>query len=304
MSGLAEEISKIKELSPSSAKTYASVLKTMYKKLDIDGGVSTTTIVKNIKAVLRYAKQKPIKQRKQLLSAVLLFVDKNNAKIAYEIRELMSDATNADYEQSKKQELTPNQKRAWLDWKSIIAIREKLAAVSEPLWEKANLSGTEFSTLQDYVIVCLYSYNAPRRAVDYCLMRKGEPRNNKENGIRRKGNKMYFVFNIFKTAKEYGAQTIQVDSELRDILMRWIKVNPCEWLLVGDNCDHLSSASLTKRLGRIFNKPGFGINILRHAYVSDVALKNMPFLNELEQTAKELGHSSMETILYKKKTPK
>lgn len=304
MSGLAEEISKIKELSPSSAKTYASVLKTMYNKLDIDGGVSTTTIVKNIKAILRYAKDKPIKQRKQLLSAVLLFVDKNNAKIAYEIRELMSDASTADAEQAKKQELTPNQKRAWLDWKSIISIREKLAAVSEPLWQKANLSGSEFSTLQDYVIVSLYSYNAPRRAVDYCLMRKGEPGNNKENGIRRKGNKMYFVFNIFKTAKEYGPQTIQVDSELRDILTKWIKVNPCQWLLVGDNCDHLSSASLTKRLGRIFNKPGFGINILRHAYVSDVALKNMPFLNELEQTAKELGHSSMETILYKKKAPK
>lgn len=304
MSDLVTQISKLKDLSLGSAKTYASVLRSMYKKLDIEGGVSTQSIVKNIKSIFKYAKEKPTKQRKQLLSAVLLFVDKNNAKIAFDIRELMSSATHDDFEQAKKQELTPNQKRAWLDWKSIISIRDKLASVSEPLWEKSNLSGSEFSTLQDYVIVCLYSYNAPRRAVDYCLMRKGEPRNQSENGIRKKGDKMYFIFNTFKTAKEYGSQTIQVDSELRHVLAKWMKVNPCQWLLVGDNCDHLSSASLTKRLGRIFNKPGFGINILRHAYVSDVALKNMPFLNELEETAKELGHSSMETILYKKKVPK
>ena len=301
MSALASEISKLKELSPSSARTYASVLKSMFTKLDIDTGVSTQSITKNIKSILQYAKSKPTKQRKQLLSAVLLFVDKNNAKIASDIRELMSAANKDDTAHEHKQELTPNQKRAWLDWKGIVVVRDKLSVACKDLWTKSNLSGSEFQTLQDYVILCLYTYNPPRRAVDYCLMRKGEPRSSSENGIRRRGNRMYFVFNLYKTSKEYGSQTIQVDPTLRDILIQWMKVNPCQWLLVGEKCDHLTSSGLTKRLSKIFNKPGFGINILRHAYVSDVALKNMPFLTELEETAKELGHSSMETILYKKK---
>ena len=292
---------KLKDLSHSSARTYASVLGTMFRKLDIQAEISAASIGKNWKSIFKYAKDKPIKQRKQLLSAILIFVDKENGKIAEQIRESMSSASKDDKEQEEKQELTGNQKRAWLDWKDIVSVRDKLANAVASLWDKERLSNSEFQTLQDYIIVCLYSYNPPRRAVDYCVMRKGEPRSSKENGIRRKGGKMVFVFNTYKTAKEYGSQTVSVDSELRDILSKWIKINPCEWLIVGRGCNPMSSSSLSQRLSSIFNKPGFGVNMLRHAYVSDVALKNMPFLDQLKETAEELGHSAMETILYKKK---
>ena len=301
MSALVSKILKLKDISNSSARTYASVLSSMFRKLDIQNEISSSTISKNWKLILKYAKEKPNKQRKQLLSAILIFVDKENAKIANEARENMSVASQDDKEQSEKQELTASQKHAWLDWADILKVRQKLASAVAPLWDKERLSNSEFQNLQDYVIVCLYSYNPPRRAVDYCVMRKGEPRNDKENGIRRRGGKMVFVFNTYKTAKEYGSQTVPIDSELRDILTKWIKINPCDWLIVGRGCNPMSSSSLSQRLSQIFNKPGFGVNILRHAYVSDVALKNMPFLNQLKETAAELGHSAMETILYKKK---
>jgi hypothetical protein len=299
MTTLVQHIMKLKELSPSSARTYASVLKSMFTKLDLSGEISESTITKNIKPIITFAKKKPIKQRKQLLSAILLFVQ-HNEKLVNQIKPLMSVAAEQDHEQQEKQQLTDNQKRSWMDWNDIISIRSKLEETVSPLWDKERLSNSEFQLLQDYVIVCLYSYNPPRRAVDYCVMRKGEPRSNKENGIRRRGQKMSFIFNSYKTSKEYGSQTIQVDSELRDILKKWIALNPCDWLIVGNGCNPMSSSSLSQRLSRIFNKPGFGINILRHAYVSDVALKNMPFLKDLKKTAEELGHSSMETILYKK----
>ena len=300
MSGLVQKIHALKDLSPSSARTYASVLKTMMGKLEMDSEITDKNISKNLKKIIAYAKQKPLKQRKQLLSALLLFV-KENVKVSEQFREIMQTASEEDKEQSRKQELTDNQKRSWMDWKDIINVRSKLENSIKSLWDEKKLSNSEFQLLQDYVIVCLYSYNPPRRAVDYCLMRKGEPRSNKENGITRKGSKMFFKFNTYKTAKDYGSQSIPVESELRDILIKWIKINPCEWLLVGNGCSHMTSSMLSHRLSRIFNKPGFGVNILRHAYVSDVALKNMPFLNKIEDTAEKLGHSSMETILYKKK---
>jgi pterin-4a-carbinolamine dehydratase len=48
-------------------------------------------------------------------------------------------------------------------------------------------------------------------------------------------------------------------------------------------------------------KPGFGVNMLRHAFVSDVTLKDMPFVDELKAVADQLGHHPKETILYKKR---
>jgi len=52
-------------------------------------------------------------------------------------------------------------------------------------------------------------------------------------------------------------------------------------------------------LNAIFDK-NISASMLRHIYVSDVTLKNMPKLSELEKVAHDMGHSTAEQMMYKK----
>lgn len=286
------------KLSDSSVKTYASILKSMWHSLDLDSPVSSTSIKKYFGSIKQYILNQKPKYQKQLISALLLLT--SDEKIKEILSHIMEDASEEDKKNSEKQQLTDNQKSAWMDWKDIIKRREAMAAGISDLWNKSKLTSAELHRIQDFVILALYTYNAPRRALDYCAMANGEPTKKLPNGIETDGSKGNFVFNIYKTAAQYGKQTLPIDNELFKILKRWLEINPCDSLLYSSHCEPMSSSSLTKRLARITKKNGFGVNILRHAYVSDVVLKDTPFVKELKQTAKELGHSSAETLLYKK----
>jgi integrase len=122
------------------------------------------------------------------------------------------------------------------------------------------------------------------------------------NYIDQTGQGNYFVFNRYKTSKKYGQQKIEIPIELWEILREWIKVSKSEWLFhcSMSNLSALRSDQFTRFISSIFEKPGVGVNILRHAFVSDTVLSQMPFLDELKETAYKLGHSPSETILYKK----
>jgi hypothetical protein len=113
----------------------------------------------------------------------------------------------------------------------------------------------------------------------------------------------YFVFNQYKTSKTYGCQTILIPNELWKILREWLKVNQSDWLfhVSMNNLNALRPDQMTRRLAQVFNQTRFGVNLLRHAYVSDQILADVPFINELKRHAYELGHSPQETMLYKKR---
>jgi integrase len=287
-----------KDLSDSSVRTYASILKSMFKVLDLEAPYINRTIKSNFAEIKRYIQKKKPKYQKQLISALLLLV--SEVPLIESLSQIMENATKEDQRETEKQQLTSNQKAAWMDWKDIIKRREEMAAEISHLWQKSKLTSSELHKIQDFVILALYTYNAPRRALDYCAMANGQPTKAFPNGIKKDGSKGYFVFDLYKTAAKYGKQTIQIDSELFKILKQWIEINPCDSLLYSSQCKPLSSSSLTKRLARITHKHGFGVNILRHSYVSDVVLKDTPFVKELKETAEEMGHSSSEHLLYKK----
>ena len=288
-------------LSRSSARTYASILRSMFLRLDLNAIVSNESISRNLNIILRYVSTKMANERKQLLSAILIFIEPSNSKALDLINNLMKTARIENQLANEKQLYTAKQKKAWLSWSDILNVRSKLKNSVEQLWDKQQLTRFELQHLQDYIIVCLYTYNPPRRALDYCLMKKTIPLNESENGIEYKGDQMFFIFNKYKTAKDYGSQRIKVDNELRNILVKWFRINNSEFVLQSIQGSKITSSGLTKRLAKIFMKPGFGVNMLRHAFVSDVTLKDMPFVNELKEVAEKLAHNSKETILYKKR---
>jgi hypothetical protein len=281
-------------LSSNTLKTYASYLNSLIKKNDLTV-LNLSTI--GSKKVFEYIKKLPLKARKVLLSALLLYFKNDDSKAIAKQKENWQSWIKEDMEQDKqneeKQELTATQKENWLDWKDILKRRDEL----EYIPTGAKWSRKEINKFQDYLISALYTYNAPRRAQDYAtmLMTKGSP---KDNFIH--WNTQEFIFNDYKTKKVYNTQKIKIADELFALLKLWKKHNKTGVLLEDTHGNPMTAKKLSSRLGSIFKKPGFGVNILRHSYVSD-NLKGMPFLDKIKDIASDLGHSPSETVLYKKK---
>jgi len=251
--------------------------------------------------VLVYLAGLPDNRVKQAASALLALFPADP-----DLETFIASANKACNEQDEKQELTTSQKLAWKPWVDILQCRQKYEEICDPLWVKLKLTDQEYNTLQEYMIACVYTYIAPRRCIDFCEMRITDQECAKEyNVIARDTDHQSFVFNQYKTSKTYGCQTILIPSALWTILREWIKINTSPWLFHVSKNDlrPLRSDEMTRRLAKVFNQRGFGVNLLRHAYVSDHLLASTPFISVLKRHARELGHSPHETMLYKKHAP-
>ena len=283
------------KLSANSVKTYASNLRTLCKNIKYDGSVDDLMNEKSCQ-VINYIGLLPDNRIKQAASAVLIGCPEN-----VELKTLIAEANKRCCETEQKQELTSSQKLAWLPWNEIINIRDTLEKECHPLWVKLQLSSADYFKLQNLVIATVYTAIPPRRCLDFCHM-KLEDDEDGENAIICEDNKHFFVFNRYKTCKTYGRQQVEIPSHLWELLREWKKISVSCWMIHMslNNPTPLRSDQLCRRLAQVFNKKGFGVNLLRHAYVSDELLSDMPFIEELERSAYKLGHSMKETILYKK----
>ena len=81
-----------KSLSRSSARTYSSILRSMFLRLDLNAIVSNESISRNLNVILKYVAGKLSNERKQLLSAILIFIDPSNTKALDLINNLMRTA--------------------------------------------------------------------------------------------------------------------------------------------------------------------------------------------------------------------
>jgi hypothetical protein len=241
------------------------------------------------------------KKAKQLYSALLVF---NNEDLMEPLdcfktmQNLIRKHNDADTLNEEKQELTEKQKKSYMSWADIIKRRDELLKEVEPLWLSDSID--DIYKVQDCIIACIYTMIPPRRLLDYVSMSKFPPVGSKDNGILQKNGKLYFVFSHYKTAACYGQQIIPLPLALEEIIYRWFGVNPSETLLFRKDLSKLTVKDLQKRLAFIFQKPGFGVNILRHSFITDNVLKDMPYIEELKNVATQMGHSTQQQTLYKK----
>jgi hypothetical protein len=291
-------LSKKPHLKAKTIKTYASNLQKLCKVLKYEQDI-TSLMHKEKCRVLLYLASLPSNRVKQACSALLLlFPDET------EIKDMIAHARVTFQQKEERQELSAAQKLAWKSWDSILERRKQLEEECILLWPKLNLSCSEYMKLHDYVMCCVYTYIAPRRCVDFCLMSaKLDEEDNEKNFIVHDDDCQYFVFNQYKTSKTYGCQTILIPNELWKVLREWLKINQSEWLfhVSMNNLNALRPDQMSRRLAQVFNQARFGVNLLRHAYVSDQIMADVPFITELKRHAYELGHSPEETMLYKKR---
>ena len=168
-----------------------------------------------------------------------------------------------------------------------------------PLFKKDKLHSANMKTLQHYVILSCYVLIPPRRIADYINFKIKDISTKTDNWFDEKKNEL--VFNNYKTAKNYGTQRVECPKSLQAVFQKWFPIASrySEFMLFNSYGNHLTQPQLTKMLNSIFDK-NISASMLRHIYISDVTLKNMPKLNDLEKVAHDMGHSVQEQMMYKK----
>lgn len=284
--------SKRSTLSKSSITTYASILKNLYKKVFKDDDMDLGKF-DNAEPVLTFLKDMPPNRRKTILSALVIITDKK----AY--RDLMAEDVRDYNKDIHKQEKTPQQEASWVETNQVKEVCDELKKVADLLYKKKQLSSTDLQQIQNYIIMCVLGgcYISPRRSKDYVDFKIRNIDKQKDNYL----DKGKFIFNSYKTAKTYGTQTVDIPTQLRNIINKWIKVNPTDYLLFDANGGKLSAVKLNQRINKIFDGRKVSVNQLRHTFLTDKFGDTIQKKKEVAETMEDMGSSSSMLDTYVKK---
>jgi hypothetical protein len=282
-------------LSLSSAKTYNSLLRTIYKNVFENEKEPHIKHFSDTEKVLKYVREKPYNVRKTYLAALLCVVPNEKA-----YKDLMLEDINQYNQVVSESQLTDKLENSAINTEEIEEIATNLKNMATLLMKKKSHTVSELMTIQNYVILSLYyGHIVPRRALDYVsmLFRNYDPKT--QNYIDLKRN--LFVFNVFKTAKFKGTQTLEIPPSLKKILVKWISLIPdgVDNLLFNSNLLPLSAITLNQRLNSIFggNK---SVNSLRHFYLTSKYKEVMKAQNEMSNDMNEMGSSTAQANVYVK----
>jgi len=283
--------SKKPNLSKSSIVTYSSILKNLYKRVFGDGEIDMLKFNEPDK-VLDFLKNVPSNKRKTILSSLVIITDKKP------YRDLMLDDVREYNKEIHKQEKTQEQKDNWVETTQVKERLNELKENADLIYKKKQLTITDLQEIQSYIIMCLLGgiYISPRRSKDYVDFKIKSIDKEKDNFLDK--NKMYF--NSYKTSKTYGLQVVDIPIQLKNILQKWIKINPTDYLLFDSNMNKISSVKLNQRLNKIFDKK-VGVNQLRHTFLTDKFSHTIKEKDEIKETMQEMGSSSNMLTTYVKK---
>ena len=198
-----------------------------------------------------------------------------------------------------KQEKTPQQEASWVETSDVKAVSEDLKRNADLIMKKKSITPSDLQQIQNYIIMCVLGslYIKPRRSKDFVDFKIRNVDKETDNYM----DKNKFVFNSYKTAKTYGKQEVEIPVQLRNIITKWSKINPTDYLLFDANMNKLSSVKLNQRLNRIFDGKKVGVNQLRHTYLTDKFGDTIRQKNDLANTMEEMGSSSAMADTYIKK---
>lgn len=271
-------------LSESSVTTYASILRSLYKKVfgDTRGGSMDFSKYEEVDRILNHLKDLPPNRRKTILSALVIVTDDKR------YRDLMLEDVRDYNKEIAKQEKSDTQEENWVTQDEVKAMFNEMKRNATLIYKKSNITPSDLQVLQNFVILALFTLIPPRRSKDYTDFRiRGNIDKDKENYIER--GKM--VFNSYKTAKTYGRQEVAIPRELSTILNKWIKTNPTNYLLFDTNMNPLTSVKLNQRFNRIFDGKKIAVNALRHSYLTDKYADNMKMKNAMANDMEKMGSS-------------
>lgn len=293
MENIKEYISKKRpSLSKSSLTTYGSILKNLYKKVYEEEDYNLDRFNQPA-PVLKYLEGIPPNRRKTILSALVIITDKK----AY--RDLMLKDVRDYNADINKQEKSDTQQESWVEKEAVNQVVADLRKNAEAIMKKGSKTISDLQEIQNYIILCVLGgvFISPRRSKDYVDFKIRNIDIKKDNYM----EKNKFIFNSYKTAKTYGKQEVDIPVKLKNIIAKWIKINPTEYLFFDANMNKLSAVKLNQRLNKIFNGKKVGVNQLRHTYLTDKFADTIKKEKAIADTMEDMGSSKEMLKTYVKK---
>ena len=275
-----EEILKNRpNLSENSLKTYVSILSSLSKKIDKDND-DINFFKKEKDKIIEFIKlQKQVQTKKTELSA--LYILTGNDEYQKDMIVLCKEQEDIYKTQTK----TDKQKENWKTQEEIKDVYDNLLSQVKLMFASKKLLNT--SVVMQFFLVAFLSgvLFPPRRSLDYCLL-KIRNINPETDNYYSKGS---FHFNKFKTSAKFGEQSLKLPPELNTLVKKWIKLNDNDYLLFSKNNKPLSSPQITRILNLSFGGK-VSTDLLRSMFLSNL-YKDVPKLEEMQQTADAMGHS-------------
>lgn len=280
-------------ISPSSMKTYTTLLKSLFYRHHDKGSPLVCAWFNDDSKILPDIVERPLTTQKTILSALIAMHPQNEK---YKNKLLQSG--NKYQAWVNKQEKSDTQRDNWIPYEDVLKIyHESYAGIKPLLTHKGEISQSDFMKFQDFVILalCCGVWFPPRRSADWVNVKLKSIDKSRDNYI----DKKRFYFNEYKTKKFYGRQDIAIPGGLHTILKTFISHNPYDHLLVDGFGKQITNVRLGQRLNHMF-KSKISTSMLRHIFLSD-KLKNIPALDDLQNTATAMGHSIEEQLQYVKR---
>lgn len=278
--------SKRPSLSANSLTTYTSILKNLFKKVfSNEETFSAELFDKDYEKVLTFLQDIPFNKRKTSLSALVVLCPDNK-----HYRDVMMADIQAYNTDIAKQEKTPTQKANWIESNEIANLWNKMKTDVDLLYKKQILTENDRQHIQNFVILTVLSglFFPVRRSKDWCDFKIRNINKEKENYL----DKSNLVFNSYKTAKTYGKQIVAIPTKCKNILQKWIKINPTsDYLFTDTNGKPLTAVKMNQRLNKLFGGKKISVNALRHSFLTAKYATTMKEMKEMKNTMKEMGSS-------------
>lgn len=291
-----EELFKCKDLTKSSLDSYTAKL----KKLNNNNPIKNLNFLNNIEKIKNIIKDyKPNTQRNYIIAVASILKCILNTNKTKKTENLYNQYTKVldEYNVKLKDQtaMTDAENENWIK-------QDELESIYNDVKNNHKENKQMF---QNYVLLSLYYLQAPRRNKDYQLLKISNKYNdtlsNEYNYFDIKRKK--FIFNNYKTAKKYNRQEVDINEELFQILISYIKtlkLKDGDFILndLKTGQPYKNTNSITLLLNRIFKKK-IGASMLRKMYLTN---KYGEQSNEMNEDAKNMGTSTnvMQTNYIKK----
>ena len=296
-----------RHLGESTASAY---IKTLYI-LNGKKPFKNLAFVKKTDDIMKKISEYAESTQKTLLATIasVLSLDKDKAgykktyKFYYEKMKERADKAN----EADTTEKTQTQKDNWIEWEDVLKKYEEMKKVM-------TVNKPPFEELLKLVILALYTEVPPRRNQDYLQMvvlrttkrTKVADLPTDKNYLILVGNDtpLEFIFNVYKTSKKYGKQTVPITEQLSQIIKLYLKSHPnaekkrkekeFPFLISTEHTPIKADNAITRILNRIFGKK-VGSSMLRHSYLS-----SKYNITGMTTDAEQMGHSLNEQKKYMK----
>lgn len=273
-------------LKDNTVKSYVSILKSMYKMIYPNDKFIDISLFDDTKKFMEYLSDFDPSVRKSYFNALVVLTENDEYR-----QKMMSDIEETKKMKSDNQ-MTEKQQENQVTKAEIDALLRVLKQDVKLIYKNKDYSMKNLLTIQNYILLNLFSKIEPRRSMDYWKFKIRTIDEKNDNFL--DGDE--FVFNQYKTSSTYGQQRIQVPSTLLRIIKKYISVIPesIEYLFFTVTGKPMNSVLLNQRFNSIFGGRHVSINSFRHAYLSE---KYQSFI-DLKDSFHKMGSSMSQADTY------